>query len=201
MSHWHWLKRLNFKVLRARHRMCHPHGAVVVLIHFHFALLTFFPILLTFCFNFHVDQFKGKPLGALSRKWGAVWNLCRHSTSPATRKLAGCSSEFIQKHHRYMDTIFHEEVGNNQRNMFNGCIQKPLYWHGDCLFASMKAAIHFVPDFLTNLEVYTKNKILKIFGSYSTLRRSWQGTFWRYSECGRPQKFITVMDEVDIGQW
>ena len=41
LSHWHWLK---FKVLRARHRMCHPHGVVVVLIHFHFTFLTIFPI-------------------------------------------------------------------------------------------------------------------------------------------------------------
>ena len=40
--------------------MCHPHGVVVVLIHFHFTLLTIFPIfhliLLVFTFSFHVTS-------------------------------------------------------------------------------------------------------------------------------------------------
>ena len=70
-----------------------------------------------------------------------------------------------------------------------------LFWA-----SPMTAAIHLGPDSLTKSET-TRTQNSRKFGVCSKLLGSWTGTFWRISECGMPGIFITIMNEINIGQW
>ena len=128
--------------------------------------------------------------------------------SPGTRKLAACSPEFT-KHgiHETIDTWwrsfkFGKKLGMSAINAtfsMDSYKTNVLTWR---LFlpSSMKAAIHLGPDFLTNSEIYKNTKFEKMLECFQHYSEVDKGTFCRNSECGMPGIFITIMDEINIGQ-
>ena len=82
--------------------------------------------------------------------------------------------------HRYMGKVF-------QR------LQKKLR-------SAMKAAIHFGQDSLRNWEISKNTRFENIENVFNITQKMNKRTFRRNSECGRPGIFVTIMDEINIGQ-
>ena len=124
---------------------------------------------------------------------------------PGTRKLAACSPEFRNMeytNHRFMDKIFQKLEKKLGMSAINATFSMDAYktnvltW-GLFSASSMKAAIHLGPDFLMNSEIYKNTKIRKFNITRKLTKEHSEGIL--IVEC--LDIFITVMDEINMGQW
>ena len=64
----------------------------------------------------------------------------------------------------------------------------------------MKDAIHLSPDFLTNSEIYKNTKFENIRSVFNITRKLIREHSEEILICGMPGIFITIMDEINVGQ-
>ena len=128
---------------------------------------------------------------------------------PGTRKLAACSPEFRSMdctNHRYMGKIFQNLEKKLGMSAINATFSMDAY-KNQCIdmgivFSFVDESRHppwsgFLDEF-GNLQEHKIREYLECIQHYSEVDK---GTFWRNSECGMPGIFITIMDEINIGQW
>ena len=125
---------------------------------------------------------------------------------PGTRKLAACSPEFRNMdctNYRHLEKFFPNlEVANvcTQCNIFNGLLQEHRVGmenvHDIVDDGSHPRWSGFLDEF-RNLQEHNIREYLECIQHYSKVD---EGTFSRNSECGMLGIFITIMDEISIGQ-
>ena len=64
----------------------------------------------------------------------------------------------------------------------------------------MKAAIHLGPNYVSNSEIYKNTRFENIENVFNITQKSIKEQSEENFECERPRTFITIMDEINIGQ-
>ena len=64
----------------------------------------------------------------------------------------------------------------------------------------MKTVNHFGPDLLTNSEIHRNTEFGRIWCVFNITRKLMKEHSEEILKCGMPGIFITIMEEVDVGQ-